>query len=50
MQEMKPKKMAKKKEKASLLESLIQKYLNAKGKERSCLLRIIKNKLPDFKE
>jgi len=50
MQEMKPKRMATKKEKASLLESLIQKYLNATGRAKFSLLRIIRNKLPDFKE
>lgn len=31
------------------LESLVQKYLNAKGKEKALLLAIIKNKYPDFK-
>ncbi len=32
------------------MESLIQKYLNAKGPEKKLLLAIIKRKKPDFKE
>jgi hypothetical protein len=31
-------------------ERLIQKYLNAKGKEKELLLKIIKRIKPDFKE
>ena len=40
----------KKKTKTSDLESLIQKYYNAKGVEKKLLLAIIKRKNPNFKE
>jgi len=47
---MKEKKVISKKYKLSIFESLIQKYMNAKGKDKALLLAIIKNKVPDFKE
>jgi len=46
---LKEKRMATKKEKDSLVESLLQKIFSAKGKEKQLLLAILKNKYPDIK-